>query len=126
MSNTNYVCFHCRRAVRRPKSHMAPSGISVLCPQCGGRTVELSYKIPLPPKSKIKAWQTLHQQLLSERDQYQADLAYRLTRYKHELEREIAAIQQKLAEANLHPQHSKKLRATLKQKENEYKNCSFG
>ncbi len=124
MSNTHYVCFHCHTAVRRLKSHMAPAGHSVRCPHCGRHTLELSYKIPLPSKSKPKLWQALYQQLLAERWQRYQAAARCQTRRKHLLEKEIAALASKLAAGGLNPQHSKTLRATLRQKENELKNCS--
>ena len=45
-SNTNHVCFHCRTAVRRAKTH----GQAVPCPECGRPCTRLSYKLAIPPQ----------------------------------------------------------------------------
>ncbi len=35
----------------------------VLCPSCGKETVNVGYKIPIPPKTKVSEWQALREQL---------------------------------------------------------------
>ncbi|MCP2039530.1 DNA-directed RNA polymerase subunit RPC12/RpoP [Neisseria sp. HSC-16F19] len=54
-SNTNYVCFDCRRAVRKPKTYRQ----AVYCPQCGRRMLGLSYKLAIPKQHKKREWAAL-------------------------------------------------------------------
>lgn len=58
-SNTNYVCFRCRTAQRRPKRHTG----EVYCPQCGQACTYLSYKLAIPPKRHPKAWRALQKRM---------------------------------------------------------------
>jgi hypothetical protein len=55
MSNHPWVCFACRRAVRRA----SPATVSVVCAVCGGDCAHLSPKTKIPPKDRIKAWEQL-------------------------------------------------------------------
>jgi DNA-directed RNA polymerase subunit RPC12/RpoP len=59
MSNRKFVCFDCRVAVRRN----ANTTKAVLCPNCGKETVNIGYKIPIPPKTKVSEWQALREQI---------------------------------------------------------------
>lgn len=114
MNRTHYVCFTCKTAIKRNKSDWVTEPKSVYCPHCGKRCKELSYKIPIPPKRKNKAWQQLHLHILTtEREQYGYDMAY-LTHRKHDLEHRIAELEAKLtSKQSFHPQHIKQLRQQL-------------
>ncbi|MGC4093248.1 MAG: hypothetical protein QM756_36235 [Polyangiaceae bacterium] len=88
-SNHNFVCFECRANVRRPKLvEVAP-----LCPQCGRECTNVGYKIPIPPKDDLAAWQQLYTKLR------EAKLRLVLNEEKsrvvlvHELERQLERLE---------------------------------
>lgn len=84
-SNTNYVCFACRTAQRRPKTFKG----AVLCPQCGRAGLRLSYKLAIPPKHRPQAWKALQRKMQRfAEQQQQAEDAYCLSR-RSELQAEI-------------------------------------
>jgi len=84
-----WVCFSCRLAVRRRFVRHA----MVPCPECGRPCVDLGYKIPVPPKAKLRDWRILEQQVLQRRrEDAQVEFRYMIRR-KHWLEREIARLQ---------------------------------
>ena len=114
MSNTNYVCFSCRTAVRRPKRYFRPQdSSSPRCSQCSKPCVELSDRIPLPSKHKTKAWQKLQQDLWRQQLQILEIQQRSRVRYKHELEHEADRLERKLQEP-MHPQTAKQLKRLLK------------
>lgn len=114
MSNTNYVCFSCRTAVRRPKRYFRPQdSSSPRCSQCSKPCVELSDRIPLPSKHKTKAWQKLQQDLWRQQLQILEMQQRSRVRYKHELEHEADQLERKLQEP-MHPQTAKQLKRLLK------------
>ena len=85
MSKRNWVCFDCRSAVRRE----APTVNVVVCATCSRPRVNLGYKIPIPPKTRIKDWEALREQyLISQREATRARRAAQLTRTR-ELSAEI-------------------------------------
>ena len=70
MSNTHYVCFPCRTAVKRAKSWCrGDEEHAPRCPHCGGACTELDYRAPVPPKNKGKAWAALFARTLAEQRQ---------------------------------------------------------
>lgn len=114
MSNTNYVCFSCRTAVRRPKRYFRPQdSSSPRCSQCSKSCVELSDRIPLPSKHKTKEWQKLQQDLWRQQLQILEMQQRSRVRYKHELEHEADRLERKLQEP-MHPQTAKQLKRLLK------------
>lgn len=114
MSNTNYVCFSCRTAVRRPKRYFRPQdSSSPRCSQCSKPYVELSDRIPLPSKHKTKEWQKLQQDLWRQQLQILEIQQRSRVRYKHELEHEADRLERKLQEP-MHPQTAKQLKRLLK------------
>jgi len=114
MSNTNYVFFSCRTAVRRPKRYFRPpDSSSPRCSQCSKPCVELSDRIPLPSKHKTKAWQKLQQDLWRQQLQILEIQQRSRVRYKHELEHEADRLERKLQEP-MHPQTAKQLKRLLK------------
>ena len=114
MSNTNYVCFSCRTAVRRPKRYFRPQdSSSPRCSQCSKPCVELSDRIPLPSKHKTKEWQKLQQDLWRQQLQILEIQQRSRVRYKHELEHEADRLERKLREP-MHPQTAKQLKRLLK------------
>ena len=88
MSNSAWVCFECRSAVRRPTQFAG----DVPCPTCGAACTPLGYKIPVPPKSKAREWQALREQLHRERDERMSDARAARIRRRHDLEQEIARL----------------------------------
>ena len=67
-SNHNYVCFNCRVGVRRANS----SAVAPTCSACGHLCQSIGYKIPLPSKQDVRAWEILY---VSLREQARAKLA---------------------------------------------------
>lgn len=65
-NNTNYVCFDCRKAVCKPKTHTQ----AVHCPQCGRPMTWLTYKLAISKQHKKREWQVLYR-LVSEFPLYQ-------------------------------------------------------
>ena len=89
-SNTNHVCFHCRTAVRRAKTH----GQAVLCPECGRTCTRLSYKLAIPPKHQPKAWQALQNKIQAYHTGQAAHADQMQQRNKAELQQRIARLKQ--------------------------------
>jgi hypothetical protein len=89
MSNKKWVCFGCRVAVRRPQSDKA----EVLCSECGKPCSYIGYKIPVPPKGKVREWKLLQEQLHSERSRKEIAITKSQVRRKHELEQEIVRLE---------------------------------
>lgn len=83
MSNHAWVCFDCRAAVRR-------SGLSkdVRCPQCAQACVCLGYKVPIPPKVKVKAWAALRDWFYRYRRQRWLSTHQQRVQLVHNLERQ--------------------------------------
>ena len=63
------------------------------CPTCGLQCINLGYKIPVPPKSKVAAWKALETDYFARRRTLVAVSRYRSIRRKHELEKEIVRIE---------------------------------
>lgn len=89
MNNKKWVCFGCRAAVRRSQGDVS----EVLCPECGKPCTYLGYKIPVPPKSKVREWKLLQEQLNQQKKETTVAKTQTLVRRKHELEREIVRLE---------------------------------
>lgn len=89
MGTAAWVCFDCRGAVRR---NTAFTG-EVLCPTCGKRCSYLGYKIPVPPKGKLREWSALREQLARERSNRELNADVSAVRRRHDLEQEIARLE---------------------------------
>lgn len=121
MSNTHYVCFPCRIAVKRPKSWLRGEGERApRCPHCGNACTELSYKAPIPPKSKNRQWAALFARTLAEQRRRNGYDPAALAAEKHCLEREAAALLARLNDAKNppHPEHAKHIRRELRRVQN--------
>ena len=59
--NANWVCFKCRRSVRRPAHFRG----NVTCPDCAQLCNRLGTKTPVPRKNNDRAWSELREQLLA-------------------------------------------------------------
>ena len=100
MSSRTWVCFDCRKGVRRPADY-SPGPASepeVTCPDCGKDCVYLGYKIRVPARRDVAAWAELRDSL--ER-QTLAQAEGRRTldvKRRHELEQEIAKLQRRPSE----------------------------
>ena len=88
MSNKKWVCFACRTAVRRSQGGTS----DVLCPECGKQCSYIGYKIPVPPKAKVREWKQLQEQLHQDKSKTEIARTQSLVRRKHELEREIVRL----------------------------------
>ena len=89
MSNTTWVCFECREAVRRPGS----THTAVLCPKCGQPCRNVGHRIRLPSKRAAKAWETLRASW-QEQSIAEAECLHRYrVRQIHRIEQEIARLQ---------------------------------
>ena len=89
MGTAAWVCFDCRSAVRRNTAFHG----EVPCPICGKECAYLGYKIPVPPKQKVREWSALREQLSREqiaRELYEHETA---VRRRHDLEQEIARLE---------------------------------
>jgi hypothetical protein len=89
MSNKKWVCFRCRLAVRRAQGDHA----AVLCSGCGEPCTYLGYKIPVPPKNKVREWEHLAAQLKRQENEAITENARTEVARQHELEREIARLE---------------------------------
>jgi len=88
-SNHNYVCFDCRIAVRRSKTATALP----LCAQCGRECKDLGYKIPLPPKADVDAWQDLYVGLRETKRRSVERQAVKRVALVHDLQRQLARLE---------------------------------
>lgn len=89
MGTAAWVCFECRAAVRRNTAFVG----EVPCPACGKPCSYLGYRIPVPPKSKVREWAALHQQLARERSDRNQAAEEKAVRNRHDLEQEIARLE---------------------------------
>jgi hypothetical protein len=85
MANSSWVCFACRIAVRRPSQQPQ----QVPCPHCREACWALGYKIPVPPKQDVRAWQKLRDAQHAEHHAKQDAAAHARVRRRHELEQEL-------------------------------------
>jgi len=90
VSKRNWVCFDCRSVVRREES---PRLKSVVCAMCRRPRVNLGYKIPIPQKSRVKDWESLRTQHLSEERADEQQRQRERQRLKHWLEQEIVRLE---------------------------------
>src|SRR5262245_12937837 len=92
-SNHNFVCFDCRQSLRRSKLVAEPPR----CPKCGNPCLSVGYKIPLPSKSDAKGWKALEGEQQAAAHRRAESKRANLVRLGHELERQIADIEQRPA-----------------------------
>src|SRR4051794_32496169 len=90
MSNYAWVCFSCRRAVRRQGRSS-----NVRCPNCAQPCECLGSKVPIPPRSKAKAkaWEQLCVRFYRFRRESLLRAHKNRVRLTHDLEREIARLE---------------------------------
>jgi hypothetical protein len=114
-SNHNFVCFDCRVNVRRSKrAEVAP-----LCPQCGGECTSIGYKIPIPPKDDLSAWQRLYADLREAKRRLIVTEQERRVALTHELQRQLERLELRA----LNPERERTIRA-LKRSLDELKQQS--
>jgi len=99
VGKSTWVCFDCRRAVRRP-THGASE---VPCSGCRERMRCLGYKIRIPSKSDAGAWQRLRESLADDR------IAGR-KRKRNERVRRIHDLEQAAARLELRPANRERAR----------------
>lgn len=108
MSNASWVCFDCRTTVRRPTFRQTV----VLCPECRQRCFCLGRKIPVPRKSNMAAWLKLRQAMRALTVEWQVRSEKSAVARRHEIERQITALESKPAESS-RTRQIKKLREEL-------------
>ena len=91
MSMSNWVCFKCRLSARHPTQF---KGV-VLCTQCRAVCTPLGYKIPVPPKGKVREWDILYEQLQQSAINTSNIQKLQMVRCKHDLEQEIVKLETK-------------------------------
>src|SRR5262249_16471970 len=89
MSNATWVCFECRKVVRRSTS---PKPV-VTCPQCRGSCYCLGRKVPVPPHEKVEAWRKLRDAVRSAIAETAVTEERRGVRHRHRIEQEIAKLE---------------------------------
>ena len=94
MSSRSWVCFDCRKGVRREAdSTSRPSGSPpVRCPDCGGPCTNLGYKRRIPKKRDAREWSRLRASLVDERRLAAEEGQRARTARKHAIERELAEL----------------------------------
>jgi hypothetical protein len=89
MSNSSWVCFACRLAVRRPTQAAG----DVVCAECGAACWPLGYKVEVPPKRDVDAWRQLQGAQLAKREALLAAAKVERVRSRHALEQEIRRLE---------------------------------
>lgn len=89
MANSNWVCFDCRLAVRRPTQHEG----TVACPECGEVCWPLGQKVPVPPQRDVKAWKSLHADSVARHHAFVDAAAKARVRARHDVELEIRRLE---------------------------------
>ncbi len=89
MSNSAWVCFECRLAVRRPSGHEA----DVVCAGCRAKCVPIGLRIPVPPKRDVRAWKVLQDGLAEQSSAWDKSRQKEVVRRRHALEQEIVRLE---------------------------------
>ena len=106
-TNANWVCFECRRIVRR----MAAIRVQVTCPGCGQLCHNAGTKIRWPLQRRVKAWRRL-QTSIQDASLVALARAERLrVAYLHRLEQNLATLVQRPFNEDRHQQinHSRQI-----------------
>ena len=103
MCNGTWVCFDCRRAVRRPTWRLVAfcrpwligsTGVGrVRCPCCGRACRFLGPTIEVPPKRDVAGWRRLREQVNAFRVKAVEARDRRAVRGRHDLEQRIGDLQ---------------------------------
>lgn len=62
------------------------------CPHCGGDTVDIGYRIPVPPKKDVKRWLKLEADLALAKSAHAQTSQLLLVRRIHDLEKELSKL----------------------------------
>lgn len=108
MSNATWICFDCRRVVRRPTTPRS----AVVCPECRGACACLGRKIPVPPRDKVAAWTKLRRELQSLGISWAVRRAKATVARRHEIERRLVELERRPSSPGLDGE-VKRLRAEL-------------
>src|SRR5688572_7778870 len=88
-SKSNWVCFRCRLAVRRPNfsyANVPP------CANCGHPSFRLGHTVPLPAKADIRGWKQLHEQMREMLHTFEENRYKQRIRERHNIEQEIVKL----------------------------------
>lgn len=95
MSKISYVCFRCRKGVRREASaREAPT--DPCCPDCGDGLVDLGRRIEIPPRRSAQAWKDLHEAHVADSIRAADTQRSRSVSERHAVERQIAELERRL------------------------------
>mgnify|MGYP005672074821 CR=1 FL=1 len=99
MSKRSWVCFDCRRAVRREAtySYSHQEVESATCAECERPCEFLGYKIRIPPRSDIRAWESLRADLAQQEAARQQARAQWIVEDRHDTERQIVELESRPA-----------------------------
>jgi len=96
MSHRSWVCFACRKGVRRDAwGPDAPS--SVTCPDCGSACTNVGYKLRIPRRRDAKEWSLLEDSVRGARVQEAEARQRERVQRRHRLERAIADLRERPA-----------------------------
>src|SRR5688572_5683249 len=90
-SNSSWVCFECRQALRRANWPIARE--PARCSRCGGECFCIGHKIPLPPKRDARGWKSLRERMQSLAIDAQGQNYAQRVRSIHRLQRNIADLE---------------------------------
>jgi uncharacterized Zn finger protein (UPF0148 family) len=96
MSSYTWVCFDCRRSVRRT----VPKDGAVSCATCGKSCRYLGTKIRLPAREKTAEWSKLRDSLNEAKLEEQTQRERSRVRHRHELEKRILELELEPANAS--------------------------
>ena len=89
MDNDSYVCFRCRRVVRRPAHQTG----AVPCSSCAEPTEWIGDRVPVPPRDNVRAWAALEESWREAREESRRVRAVEQVRQRHAIEQRIAELE---------------------------------
>ena len=110
MDNHSYVCFRCRRVVRRPAHH---EGV-VPCSSCAEPTEWVGDRVPVPPRDNVRAWAALEEGWREAREDSARARAHQRVRERHAIEQRIAELEARAEDSKERAAQVAKLRQRLR------------
>lgn len=91
MGNANWLCFDCRRVVRRPTHYREP----VPCPDCRRPCRNFGTRLRVPAHDDLPAWRRLREWAQQVHLDSQARAQRTTVRTRHNLEHRIATLEKR-------------------------------